>query len=283
MIMITMFDARCASFSTLGRFAPFAFRRSGLRPSLFDGQGSVSDSIDKRAERASNSPRAARRRKASRASVEHRLLLIALVMAALPGCFSLGRDSPPMEEYVIDGARTTDALVPIPGLDGVAVGIRRLDLAPYLATPAIVVRRGEREIMTSDYHRWAEDPAYGINRAVARHLAASGSFHTVDVAPWPVRSRYDYLIQLHVTRFEGVVAEDAASTVGAAHVLATWEIIRQQDETVLARGESEHREDGWRVGDYADLVALLDLGLVMLARDLAVAVGNLPAAGAGQD
>jgi uncharacterized protein len=212
-----------------------------------------------------------------------RYLFIALALAALPGCFSLGRDSPPMEEYVIDGARTTDALVPIPGLDGVAVGIRRLDLAPYLATPAIVVRRGEREIMTSDYHRWAEDPAHGINRAVARHLAASGSFRTVDVAPWPVRSRYDYLIQLHVTRFEGVVAEDALATVGAAHVRAAWEIIRQHDETVLVRGESEHREDGWTVGDFADLVALLDQGLVLVSREMAAAMAGLVAAGPGQE
>lgn len=212
-----------------------------------------------------------------------RSLLVALAVATLPGCFSLGRDSPPLEQYVIGGARLTETLAPIPGLDGVAVGMRRLDLAPYIATPAIVVRRGEREIVTSDYHRWAEDPADGISRAVARHLADAGSFHAVDVAPWPARSRYDYLIQLHVTRFEGVVAEDTSAARGTAHVRAAWEIIRQQDETVLARGESEHREDGWRVGDFADLVALLDRGLVMVTRDLATAIGALAATGPGQD
>jgi uncharacterized lipoprotein YmbA len=208
---------------------------------------------------------------------------LALALAALPGCVSLGRDSPPLEEYVIGGARTADALAPIPGLDGVAVGLRRLDLAPYIATPAIVVRRGEREIVTSDYHRWAEEPASGISRAVAGHLADAGSFRAVDVAPWPVRSRYDYLVQLHVTRFEGVVAGDTGAARGAAHVRAAWEIIRQEDETVLARGISEHREDGWSVGDFADLVALLDRGLVVVSRDLATAIGSLAAAGPGQE
>jgi uncharacterized lipoprotein YmbA len=244
----TTFDARCARFST-PRCAR-AFRRS-LR--------------------------------SSRASVEHRLLLIALVTAALPGCVSLGRDSPPLEEYVIGGARSTETLAPIPGLEGVAVGVRRLDLAPYIATPAIVVRRGEREILTSDYHRWAEDPASGISRAVAGHLADAGSFRTVDVAPWPVRSRYDYLVQLHVTRFEGVVPAEPGAARGAAHVRAAWEIIRQHDETVLARGESEHREDGWSVGDFAGLVALLDRGLVVVTRELATAIGGLAASAPGQE
>jgi uncharacterized lipoprotein YmbA len=212
-----------------------------------------------------------------------RYLFMAIALSALPGCVSLGRDSPPLEEYVIGGARSTDTLAPIPGLEGVAVGVRRLDLASYIATPAIVVRRGEREIMTSDYHRWAEDPASGISRALAGHLAAAGAFRAVDVAPWPVRSRYDYLVQLRVTRFEGVVPADPGAVRGAAHVRAAWEIIRQHDETVLARGESEHREDGWSVGDFADLVALLDRGLVMVTRDLAAAIGHLVAADPGQE
>lgn len=211
-------------------------------------------------------------------------VLAALVLASLPGCFSLGRTSPPLEEYVIGGPSPSDTVAPIPALDGVAVGVRRLDLADYLATPAIVVRRGSHEIVTSDFHRWGEDPGDGINRAVARHLAGAASFRAVDVAPWPVRSRYDYLVQLHVTRFEGVVPAAsptmAGALEGAAHVRASWEIIRHQDGAVLIRGATDHREEGWRVGDYAHLVALLDEGLVVLARDVAVAIGALAAGGA---
>lgn len=210
-----------------------------------------------------------------------------LLLAVLPGCFSLGRTSPTLEQYVIGGARPADTVAPIAGLDGLAVGVRRLDLADYLASPAIVVRRGSHEVLTSDFHRWGEDPADGINRAVARHLAAAAPFRTVDVAPWAVRSAYDYLVQLHVTRFEGVVPAGSSPMAGAtegtgegaAHVRASWEIIRQQDETVLARGATDYRVEGWRVGDYAALVALLDGGLAVLARDVAVAIGGLAAGG----
>jgi uncharacterized protein len=206
-------------------------------------------------------------------------VVAALLLASLPGCFSLGRASPPIEVYVIGGSISQEHLAPVPGVAGITIGVRRLDLAPYLATPAIAVRRGTHGIVTSDFHRWGEDPGQGINRAVARHMAAAAPFRTVDVAPWPARSRYDYLIQLHVTHFEGVVPGEVSATEGAAHVRAEWEIIRQQDETVLARGVTEHREDGWSVGDYAALVALLDQGLAVLARDVALAIGGLAGVG----
>jgi uncharacterized protein len=217
--------------------------------------------------------------------LDRRLLVAALLLAMLPGCAGLGRDSPRLELYVIGGAVSPEVAAPTAGLAGVTVGVRRLHLAPYLATPAIVVRRGAHEVMTSDYHRWGEDLAEGINRAVARRLGDGAQFRAVDVAPWPVRSRYDYLVQLHVARFEGVVPAQASPTSaaagnagapgGAVHVVATWEIVRQQDEAVLARGTTEFREGGWRVGDYSALVALMDRGLVVLARDLTAALGGI--------
>jgi uncharacterized lipoprotein YmbA len=191
----------------------------------------------------------------------------ALALALLSGACSLGRDSPALQQYVLGRAdvATPDA-APASGL---MLGVRRLDLAAYLASPAIVVRRGAHEITTSDFHRWGEDPGAGINRAVARHLIAAGDVRGVDVAPWAARAQHDYLVQLHVTRFEGVLPQDVSATVGEAHVQATWEIIRPADGSVFARGSTDYREPGWRAGDYAGLVALLDAGLRMVARDVA--------------
>jgi hypothetical protein len=71
------------------------------------------------------------------------------------------------------------------------------------------------------------------------------------------------------------LVDAAAGTAGAVHVVATWEIIRQEDETVLTRGTTEFRENGWRVGDYAALVALMDQGLVIVARDVTAALGGI--------
>lgn len=202
-------------------------------------------------------------------------LLAPLILVLLGGCFSLGRETTPLEQYVLGAVAGGEGVAAAPDPAGPAVGIRRLDLAAYLATPAVVVRRGAHEIVRSDFHRWGEDPGEGINRALAGYLMAGRDFRRVDVAPWPRATDHDYLIQVHVSRFEGVAQEDR-STLGEAHVLATWEIIRPGDGAVVSRGTTDYREAGWRVGDYAGLVALLDRGVHRLARDLAAAHASVP-------
>jgi hypothetical protein len=157
------------------------------------------------------------------------------------------------------------------------IGLRRLDLAPFLSTTAIVVRRGSR-VVTSGFRRWAEDPSAGIMRAVAVSLAAAPSIAAVDVAPWPVQAQHDYLVQLHVTHLEGVAAEDLTATEGAVRVMASWEIIRSSDGVVVARGETDRRESGWRVGDYSALVTQIDKALTGLAGDLAACLSRLATA-----
>jgi ABC-type transport auxiliary lipoprotein component len=192
----------------------------------------------------------------------------------VPGCFSLARPTPPLEEYVLGAGPKAVAKVPARDSGGVTIGLRRLDLAPYLSTTAIVVRRGSR-IVTSEFRRWGEEPSAGIMRAVAVSLGAAPAILAVDVAPWPVQAQHDYLVQLHVSHLEGVAAEELTATEGEVHVMASWEIIRPQDGTLVARGETDRRETGWKVGDYAGLVTRVDKGLTGLASDLAACLGRL--------
>ena len=209
--------------------------------------------------------------------------LAAVGVAALAGCFSLGRDTPPLQQYVLGGVRTPQSVASPQGTADLTIGMRQVDLAAYLTTPAIVVRRGDHRIVHSEFHRWGEDPEIGINRTVAGYLAAAERVRAADVVPWPVRSRYDYLIQLHVTRFEGVAPADSAATAGEAHVQATWEIVRQQDEAVLARGATDFRESGWRVGDYGGLVTMLDSGLQALSREIVTCLARLASSASAAD
>ena len=200
---------------------------------------------------------------------------IALVAVhVLAGC-SLGRATPPMESYVLGGSPAGEAATGSGPSEGFTIGLRRLDLASYLATPAIVVRQGTNRMLISQSHRWVEDPGEGINRVIAGDLAAGSSVRAVDVAPWPARSAHDYLIQVHVTRFEGIAPEEPAASGGEAHVLASWEILRSPDGVVLARGVSEYREPGWSVGDYGELVSLLGAGVSALAADLTARIEML--------
>jgi len=203
--------------------------------------------------------------------------ILCLVTASLvaTGCFKLARTSPPVERYVLGGARAAPGEGALRDSTGLSIGLRRLDLAPYLATLAIVVRRADNEIVTTGFHRWAESPGASLSRAVSGYLAVAPAIRAVDVAPWPVRSPHDYLVQLHVTRLEGVAPGGGGARTGEAHLLASWEVVRPHDGALLARGVTDYRARDWVVDDYAGLVTRLDRGLVELARELVACLARL--------
>ncbi len=192
-------------------------------------------------------------------------LLAALPLFVLTGCFSLSRSAPAVQHYVLSGARTPIAAAS-PATSGLSIGIRRLELAPYLATPSVVVRRGEHVIETSAFHRWGEDLGEGINHTVAAHLANSAPVKHVNIAPWAARTQHDYLVQLHVARFEGIT--DSAATTAAANVVTSWDIIRPLDGALLVRGSTDYRAGRFQIGDYSALVGELNSALAKVANDL---------------
>ncbi len=195
----------------------------------------------------------------------------------LTGCFKLARTTPPVEEYVLGGSPALSVATAPRESGGMSIGLRRLDLAPYLATPAIVHRRGSR-IEQSGFQRWSEEPSAGIMRTLSAALNAAPNIQAVDVAPWPVQTRHDYLVQLHITHLEGVAAEDATVTTGEVQVSASWELIRAADGALVARGFTDRKEAGWTVGDYLGLVKRIDKGLVGLAGELSSCLVRVRAA-----
>ena len=203
----------------------------------------------------------------------HSILLVAVL--ALTGCFSLGRDEPSQQHFVLGGNRLQASAPQAERLAGLTIGLRQVNLAEYLDTPLIVVRHAPHQIRFSEFNRWGENLDGGFNRAVALYLADRAPFEGVDVVPWAPRTQHDYLIQIHLLRFEGVVIEDGLE--GEAYMLANWEIIRQPDGAVLSRGTTDYRQDGWTVGDYGDLVTRLDAGVGELSDDLIAGLEEIAA------
>ena len=156
-------------------------------------------------------------------------VLLVLTLAALTGCFSLGRDSPVQRHYVLGGGQPLSSEPQLQDLDGIAIGLREVTVAEYLESPLIVVRRGPHQVTYSEFNRWAEEPEGGVSRAIAGYLASRASFDRIDRAPWPLRREHDYLIQVELLRFEGTAPEAPNAAEGGAHVVAEWEIIAQTD------------------------------------------------------
>ncbi len=220
--------------------------------------------------------------------VRYVCLLAMAIPFVLVGCVKLARESPRLQLYAlgggtgngIDGATptaTTGAATvgtTTAARRSLTIGLRRLELASYLSVPAVMMRRGLNKLEASEFHRWGGDLDEAINRAVGAYLAASPTVRAVDVAPWPSRVRHDFVVQLHVSRFEGVA--DSAATDGRVHLMAGWDIIRPLDGAVLVRGTTDDRGSAFRVGDYAGLVTGLDAALARVARDINACLARFP-------
>ncbi|QJR35374.1 PqiC family protein [Gemmatimonas groenlandica] len=198
-------------------------------------------------------------------------LMVLAALLPLSACFKLSRQSPRLQQFVLSGAPPTSTAEVRAGR---TLALRRIDLAAYLAVPAIIIRRGANEVVVSEFHRWGEDLSEGINRVVAANLAGAPSVRAVHVAPWQIGARHDFLVQLHVSRFEGIA--DSAATQGRIHLLASWDIISPGNGALLMRGTTDERGGSWRVGDYAGLVTELDAALSRMARDIAACVARFP-------
>lgn len=197
--------------------------------------------------------------------------LLLCTLLALGGCFSLARAPSPPRHYVLGGgaggaasAAAASAVAP----SRTSVGLRPPRLAEYLATPFIVVRRDVHQVGLSEFDRWGEDVVHGIGRTVARSMTARAPSLRVETTPWSTTAQPEYVIEMDFLRFEGVAPTDPLAVGGEAHVLATWEITRRGDGSLLASGTTEVREPGWTVGDFDGLVGLLDAALDTLAADL---------------
>jgi uncharacterized protein len=227
--------------------------------------------------------RLARRRDRLVAGLAAIVLISAILL--LSGCFSLSRDAPPQQHYVLGGSvqdsRDTPGLVV--GADEAAattvVGLRPPRMADYLATPYLVVRYGTHRVEFSEFHRWGEELGRGISGTLALLLTEEAPTIRAVAAPWPTGTLPEYLVQLQVLRFEGVASEDAegatASLTGSSHLRASWEIIRPLDGTTVARGTTDVQEPGWTLGNHADLVRRLDAALGTLAGDLGEALARV--------
>lgn len=197
-----------------------------------------------------------------------RLLLAATILPASWGC-GLSRNAPPQQHYVLGERPRPEITAPDVDSDGPVIGLRPPQLAEYLDNPYIVVRRAPHRVGFSEFHRWGEDLVRGISRSVAGHLAARAPSWRVETAPWEPGARPDYVVQLDILRFEGVVPDASEASTGEVHLWATWEIIHRPDGTRLSHGTTEVREPGWTVGDFDGLVNRLDQGLATVAQALA--------------
>jgi hypothetical protein len=199
--------------------------------------------------------------------------------AVLSGCSLFPKPAPdPTRHYVLTGP--TPAAINAGVKQGtLKVGLRSIQIAPYLDGKSMIVRRGDNEIDYNDYARWAEPLATGIHRMLVARLHLSDRVGRVFPQPYPFDVTRDVEVSVSVLRCEGRVKSDGRAVVS---FVCAVEITRVADDKpgppdggkVLLREVFEAPDTEWREGDHAALAAALSANVAKLADFI---VANLPA------
>lgn len=204
-----------------------------------------------------------------------------LAAAFLAGCNLLPKPQPdPTRHFVLSGP-SAEATNEAMAQGRLVVGLRTVQVAPYLDTKSMIVRRGENEILYRDYARWAEPLDTAINRMLVGRLYASGRVARVFPQPYPFDVERDVDVAVTVLRCEGRLRKDGTAV---ADLLCAVEIVRVGDREgggaeVLHREAFVAPEVAWVEGDYAGLAAALGEQVARLAERIAQMMPDATPAG----
>lgn len=177
-------------------------------------------------------------------------LSAAAALALLSGCNLLPEPQPDHARFYVLDARAATESAPA---DAVRLGLRPVEVPPYLKNKAVALRTGDNEVRFSTEAFWAEPLEAGIARVLRERLAARAA---VVSYPFTAQLTRDYDVTVRVLSAEG--GQDSL------RFSAVVEIVRVGDNAALvARREFTAPAAAWN-GDYA-----------RLARELSAAVGAL--------
>ena len=179
--------------------------------------------------------------------------------------------SDPTHYYVLTGPSFADP-GPARAEGALRVGLRRVDVVPYLNGKAMIVRNATNEIAYQDFARWAELPAAGIERLVMARLQGSPRVGRVYLQPFPFDEKRDYDVGVSVLRCEGERKPDGKMGVGFVCTVEVTEA--KPGGSVVMRKTFTAPQAAWDGKDFGKLAQLLGEAVAALGEEI---VGALPA------
>lgn len=192
-------------------------------------------------------------------------LALSLTALLLSGCSSIlpEAQSDPTRYYVL----TAPALV-TPAAAETVLGLRNVEVAAYLRSRSVIVRKGENEVEFREFARWGEALDAGIARTLRESLMASGEVAQVAVVPFALDVERDYDLAVRVLACEGEAA-------GGVRFRATWELWSTgAGAEVTQRGDYTARSLTWDGRNEASLAAALSQAVAGLGAEIATVVGR---------
>ena len=160
----------------------------------------------------------------------------------------------PTRYYVLTGPAFDE-----PGVRQVAgafvVGLKSVQVAPYLNGKAMIVRNATNEIAYQEFARWAEPLDVGVGRMLAARLVGSDKIKRVYPQPFPFDVERDYDVRIEVLRCEGEHKSDGKIVASLACVVEVTEA--KSGGAVVLRKVFTAPEAAWNGKDFSRLAQLL--------------------------
>lgn len=201
-----------------------------------------------------------------------RLPMISLCALALAGCSLLPAPSSDPTRYYVLNRGVPDVTQPAKSEKALVLGLKRIEIAPYLNGKDLVVREAGNEITYHSFSRWAEPLGTSVGHALADRLGASPQVSRVYTQPFPFEVVRDYDVAVIISRCEGERRVDGRTV---ASLVAVVEITEAgAGGALVLRKTFTAPEQAWDGKDFGALAIALSAGVDALGAELA---NSLPA------
>lgn len=202
-----------------------------------------------------------------------RVLLCLATLVLASGCQILPEARQDPTRYYTLAVPSLDATVPS-GKAALSVGLRQVEISPYLKKGLLVVRKSETEVSYNDYERWAEPLDASIARLLQTCLQADSQIAVVATPPFSVELHRQYDVIVRVRRADGLAKTSEGSGI---RFVAIVEIHSTGDSPkVLSQKVFTAPALPWDGQDYPALAKGLGEAVQLLARDISASLAALP-------
>ena len=189
-----------------------------------------------------------------------------LICLALTSCSFLPEpQTDPTRFYVL----STEAARSTPPANGPVVHLREVELASYLRTRPLIVRRGENEIEFREFAVWGEPLELGVARVLREELLARGAASAVvSSSVRRAQGNADLDLSVRVLACEG-------GPGGTVAFRAVWELATTGAKAApVARGDYRPTDLRWDGKSEASLAAQLSQAVAGLAAEISAALAK---------
>lgn len=161
------------------------------------------------------------------------------------------------------GARSSNAA------DAPTVHLRSVELANYLRTRSLIVRKGQNEIEFREFAQWGEGLDLGIARVLREALLASGRAGLVQLPGSRTGSDGSSNAELRIR-----VLSCEGNLDGGINFRAVWELSANGAAGPVTRGDYHATGLSWDTKNEASLAAGISEAVTVLAADIAASLAK---------